>query len=682
MEPMKRNPTPDPWANCFLTRMLVVHLRSLGKENDVDYHGILSSGYPGRHFDDSKAFLENPNHWVPHAVLQRLILQAEVVTGRKDAAYVAAKNYFYHKQRPSFIEIISKHLAQVDAFMRLSSLWAVGYTNYLRMQCLPIPGQPEVILLSQFQPNTVPQIGDFYLLNGLCEGLPALFDDTESVTCQAVFSQLTLAQVVEEFKNYSIRQDGDTGIIIMETASQREVATAKKICLKTEIIPDPEWNDMGSQEWVLPPHRQQVTLLSQTVDPSPSAWQADHGAYEVVREGTLYAEGLSFLLRKGHRFNAPYARVRFQWRPKWRQKIVAFTRRRSEVVPFLLEHMRELRTTHLQSLQYLMENQALTQANLELKTTQSEERYGIIGESPVMRKLLEHVRLVGPTDATVLLTGETGTGKDLLARALHASSLRGNRTFHAINCGAFTDTLLEAELFGYEKGAFTGALSQKPGLFEVANGGTVFLDEVGDCSPAMQVKLLRVIETQELYRVGGRKPIMIDVRLIAATHKDLSAGVDAGQFRQDLFYRLHVIPLRVPPLRERREDIPPFIDHFVQRYAQTHRKEQPLLTNEARELLYNHGWPGNVRQLKNVVERAIVFHTNRTIRQEDIALPEAVAPAQGAGQSLQEALDIHKRKMIETALQQSGGNKTKAAALLGIQRTHLSRLIHLLDISI
>jgi DNA-binding NtrC family response regulator len=548
------------------------------------------------------------------------------------------------------------------------------------MQCLPLPEQSEAILLSQFEPNVTPHIGNFYLLQGIYDGIPALFNNIEPIACEEVFSQLTLSQVIAEFKNYHLRQKGAEEISIVETTSGREVAVAKKIALATETIPSPPDNGFAHDGIVIPPHHQQVTLLSPRADTQAVARQDDRWVYEVVREGSVAADGLSFPLRKGWRFNAPYSRFRFQWRPKWRQKVVSFTRRRSEVVPFLLNHMRELREAHLQLLRQSVENQALIQANLKLKKARRGEACDVIGESPVIRKLLEQIRLVGPTDSVVLLMGETGSGKEVLAKAVHGASLRQDQPLHAVNCAAFTDTLLEAELFGYERGAFTGATSTRQGLFEAASGGSIFLDEVGDCSPNMQAKLLRVLETQELYRIGNHKPISVDVRLIAATNKDLSEQVASGRFRQDLFYRLHVISFLVPPLRERPEDIPLLIDHFLDVYCLTYRKERPTLTQDAYQLLTNYPWPGNVRQLKNVLERAIVLHQNRVITPAEIVLTEASPRPPSNGRSLQEGLDLRRRAMIEEALRKSGGNQTKAASLLGIQRTYLARLIRLSNI--
>jgi transcriptional regulator with PAS, ATPase and Fis domain len=331
-----------------------------------------------------------------------------------------------------------------------------------------------------------------------------------------------------------------------------------------------------------------------------------------------------------------------------------------------------------------MENRVLAQANEALRNAIQKEGefYGIIGNSPGMRALFEQIELISQAASTILIVGETGTGKELLAKAIHQSSPRRDRKFYAINCAALTENLLESELFGYEKGAFTGALSQKKGIFETAHGGTLFLDEVGEISLAMQAKLLRVLEEQEIQRVGGRETISIDVRIISATNKELKEMVAAGTFRSDLFYRLHVISLAIPPLRERPEDLLLLVDRFLNLFSQKCKKEKPGLTREAAALLASYRWPGNVRQLKNVIERAVVLDRDQVIRPDDILLPEEASLKKMAGypQLFHEALDHHRRSIIEEALQKTGGNQTKAAELLGLQRTYLARLIRTLNI--
>lgn len=234
-------------------------------------------------------------------------------------------------------------------------------------------------------------------------------------------------------------------------------------------------------------------------------------------------------------------------------------------------------------------------------------QFGMVGKSPAMQHLLSEIALVAPSEATVLIHGDSGTGKELVARAIHASSARSEKPLVTLNCAALNESLLESELFGHEKGAFTGADKRREGRFVEADGGTLFLDEIGDISPMMQVRLLRAIQELEVQRVGSNQTISVDVRLIAATHRDLAAEVNAGRFRQDLYYRLNVVAIEVPSLRQRREDIPLLAGHFLQRFAERNRKAVKGFTPQAMDLLIHYDWPGNIRELENAVERAVVL---------------------------------------------------------------------------
>ncbi len=267
--------------------------------------------------------------------------------------------------------------------------------------------------------------------------------------------------------------------------------------------------------------------------------------------------------------------------------------------------------------------------NLELKERFSREIDGprILGDSPALRRALDQVRRVAPTDATVLLEGESGSGKELFAHAVHAQSGRRKASFFAINCAAIPENLLESELFGYEKGAFTGAAATKRGKFEIADRGTLFLDEIGDLSPALQGKVLRVIEHKQFERVGGTETRTVDIRLVAATNKDLKALVASGAFRQDLFFRLSVFPIAVPPLRDRRDDIPVLARHFVTAFAAEQKKKAPALPPETLEALQRYDWPGNVRELENTIERALILGEGDRLLPADLGLPAALKTA-------------------------------------------------------
>jgi len=291
----------------------------------------------------------------------------------------------------------------------------------------------------------------------------------------------------------------------------------------------------------------------------------------------------------------------------------------------------------------------------------------IVGDSPAMRKVLEMVRSVASADATVLIRGESGTGKELIARAIHTASERRYFPIVPVNCGAFPESLLESELFGHEKGAFTGALYTRKGKLEMADGGTLFLDEVGTVAPKTQVELLRVLETKEFTRVGGSKPIRVDFRVISATNQNLEKMVEAGAFREDLYYRLNVISILLPPLRERRQDIPLLAQHFMARYARQMNKPFGEIDPEAMDRLVRHSWPGNVRELANAIERAMVVGGPPRILADD--LPFQLEPDRDRpnGDSLAEMERIH----IERILEQEGWNVTRAAETLGIDRVTL-----------
>jgi len=310
--------------------------------------------------------------------------------------------------------------------------------------------------------------------------------------------------------------------------------------------------------------------------------------------------------------------------------------------------------------------------------------HDLIGASPRLHAVCQMIARVAPTDSTVLICGESGTGKELAARALHRNSPRAGRAFVALNCAALTETLLESELFGHERGAFTGALTQKKGKLEVADGGTLFLDEVGEMSPAMQAKLLRVLQEREFERVGGTRSIKVDVRVVAATNKDLQQAITDGSFRADLFYRLNVVAFDMPPLRERREDIPVLAEHFAQKYAQKFTRKVKGIAPAAVAALRAYDWPGNVRELENAIERAVVLGATDTLLPED--LPDSVldaAPAEPTDTSLpqyHEAIKQAKRQLILRAFNAADGNYTEAAHLLGVHPNYLHRLIRNLDL--
>ena len=301
----------------------------------------------------------------------------------------------------------------------------------------------------------------------------------------------------------------------------------------------------------------------------------------------------------------------------------------------------------------------------------------IVGRSKKMQEVLALVERVAPTNSTVLIGGESGVGKDLIARAIHQNSRRAGGPFIKINSTAIPDTLFESELFGFERGAFTGALASKPGKFELADKGTLFLDEIGDVPASIQVKLLRVLQEREFERLGGTKTLKVDIRMIAATNRDLRAALEEGTFREDLYYRLNVVPIDIPPLREHKEDIPELVNHFLALFAADSEKEIEGITPAALNALMEYHWPGNIRQLENSVERAVALSAGRMIDEKDIHLDtrqtKPGAAGSSSGQFLPDGMTLEQWEdnMIREALRRANGNKSQAARLLGLSRNAL-----------
>jgi transcriptional regulator with GAF, ATPase, and Fis domain len=346
---------------------------------------------------------------------------------------------------------------------------------------------------------------------------------------------------------------------------------------------------------------------------------------------------------------------------------------------------------HLRILQAIAHIAALASENLDHWEKLKQENFAlraeiglkhdIVGNSPKIRKVFEFIRKVAPTESTVLIEGESGTGKELVARAIHSNSPRVDRPFVAINSAAIAASLLESELFGHEKGSFTGAISQKKGKVELAEGGTLFLDEIGELAQELQAKLLRVLQERECERVGGTKPVPLNIRLIAATNKSLARSVESGAFRRDLFYRLNVVAVTLPPLRDRREDIPEMAEHFLHKMQRKCLTPAKVISPEALACLSQYDWPGNVRELENAIERAVVLGTNDVIRPED--LPENIiegVSVSGDSARYYSSLKEFKKQLIQQALQQANGSYADAAKILGLHPNSLLRLMRNLNV--
>ncbi len=352
--------------------------------------------------------------------------------------------------------------------------------------------------------------------------------------------------------------------------------------------------------------------------------------------------------------------------------------------PFQVEELKNLVRNALQA--------SSLKRKVRLLESEREQSDQLIGVSPPMLEIYKLIGTIAATDSTVLITGESGTGKELVARAVHRASPRREGPFVSVNCGAFAETLLESELFGYVKGAFTGATGNKKGLFETADAGTLFLDEIGEMSPAMQVKLLRALQERKIRRVGGTEEIPVDVRLIAATNQKLEEEIEAGAFREDLYYRLAVIPIRIPPLRERASDIVALVQHFIRLYNRKQNRRIKGITEEGLASLEGYAWPGNVRELENVIERAIALELGDYIQKE--RLPEklregkigtsATSPIPDfdseEGHSLEEYLNQIESQMLLRALQLSGGNQKRAAEILKLSYRSFRHRMERLDL--
>ena len=324
----------------------------------------------------------------------------------------------------------------------------------------------------------------------------------------------------------------------------------------------------------------------------------------------------------------------------------------------------------------------LERVNAEL-AAELQSDYELIGDSVAMRALRQQIAVVAPTDGRVLIYGESGTGKELVARTIHLQSRRGSAPFVEVNSAAIPEELIESELFGHVKGAFTGAMTAKKGKFELADGATLFLDEIADMSARVQAKVLRVLEEQRFEPVGGNSSVRVDVRVIAATNKSLDAEIEQGNFRADLFYRLNVIPFELPPLRERLEDVPALIEHFNQKFSTSYGKKPKRFEAEALETLQTYSWPGNVRELRNTVERVVIMHSKTKVNAADLPVLGGEEPPAASFRfpSFKEATDAYHREFIQRKLAEAEGNVSRAAELMGVDRSHLYRRMKSLGIA-
>jgi len=623
--------TLQPWITCLQSGILIHHLEARYPEqaSKIDLQRVMGAAESFQEIQDARAFLTDTSNWIPYSVFRELVKSCELATGQKDFTYQAALAYYetVKTQSPTLIETIAILLNDVESVFRSVGDWASAYTNYLQLQSFVCPDEAQTLhILSRNLPPVDPGLGNMRLVQGNLEGIAKLDPSVETAACEEAYSQLRLETLVNEFGDAYVMTTKNDRFTVTRRSTGEVVLMGRTIRLVHTLIPikaDPIPAAHGSDEQLVATLEQQdhlsVWTAGEPVRRSKTHFpkQDDHcTAIRIERGGTLSAGSLSTTIKAGSIYNAPYTHYRLRWTNRPPHANTAAAAGRSQLLTDrrafahqLFIHLKNLQATHRHMLTMFLRNVELAQENIQLKQELSaqQETGGLIGKSAPLLDLLSLIRTIAPSDTTVLLTGETGTGKELAARLIHQLSRRKDRRFVAVNCGALPETLSESELFGHEKGSFTGAVSQKKGRFELAEGGTLFLDEIGDISPAVQVKLLRVLQEREFQRVGGTSDLKANIRLIAASNRDLLAMMEQNQFRQDLFYRLNVIQLYVPALRERPEDIVELAQHFVQRFAEKTGKSIAGLTPDALQLCLSYKWPGNIRELENVMERAVTL---------------------------------------------------------------------------
>ncbi|HEY9817615.1 MAG TPA: sigma-54 dependent transcriptional regulator, partial [Candidatus Obscuribacterales bacterium] len=471
---------------------------------------------------------------------------------------------------------------------------------------------------------------------------------------------------------------------VRQRHSQESIAEAIKVPLKIETVSlSKDFMRTMPDSLVVPPRDGQIHVLTPLEETDPKERKHAPTGYKIVRPGTVFHGPLTYSFKEDQIYDAPYSRFRFTWKERAiqpRGTSVEHVSRR-EVSRLLFDHLKQIKQTHLHMIQGHIEKRRLALENIQLRRAIEQEYSfaGIVGTSEKVQELLALVRSIAATDVSVLIQGETGTGKELIAKAIHYNSPRRSNRFVAVNCGSLTETLLESELFGHEKGAFTGAITQRKGIFEFADGGTLFLDEIGEIPPSTQVKLLRVLQEGEFHRVGGRDVIKVNVRIVAATNQNLEELIAQGRFRQDLYYRLNVVPIGVPPLRERIEDIPLLVSHFIEKRNPQLNQRISGMSPETMALIMAHSWPGNVRELENVIQRMMVVAKGEILDVHDLP-PEMrgkESPRREKAKDLKgvarESAGMVEQRAILDALAKSGGNVTQAARALGISRVTLQK---------
>jgi len=636
------------WATTFLTHQLLHYLDVVAPEavRAIDFDELLTGVEGFEPPDDPVAYLRDPHHWLPEPLLRRALAAAEQAAGQKEVAYEAALHYFSRGRSatPSLLELVALAFADVGGMVAHSHLWAGAYTTYLQLQALvprppastapPADDERQIWLLSRIDPGVPAILSAHHFLRGNYEGFTRLYGWVETVACEADFLQLSLEDIVAEFNDASVRWEGGTARVC--DAAGAVIAEGRAIRLEeARIVLDPAAPTGGEGAAILPLQENTAALLrparkgSATPAEEPGTASGVQ-AVEITRGGTLMSEtggeggALHHRFREGDIYGAPYSCYRFCWRERPRTVETATAAVRQQFSFMILQALQQVQAVRRELLSETIGRQQLAAENLKLRRRlgQPAGHPTILGRSVAVRDVCRMVDLLAETDTTALIMGETGTGKELVAQAIHRQSARASGPFLAVNCGALTESLLESELFGHERGAFTGAIGRRRGAFELAHGGTLLLDEIGEIPPSMQVKLLRVLQEREFQRVGGERPIAVDVRVIAATNQLLERRVAEGRFRQDLYYRLKVVPVTVPPLRERRDDIPLLAEHFRLEYVDRLKRKVAAIGPDAMAALLDYHWPGNVRELRHAIERAVLLAGEQTVLTRALLPPE------------------------------------------------------------
>ena len=678
----------QPWVTCFLARVLIDYVEGTTQgTREIDYSALFDDLEGFETPADPQSFIKDINNWVPLAVLRKLAVWCEQTSGQKDFAYRAARSYFAPggKHLASLFEIFLRELNDPRLSFISSQMWGSLQTNYLRLQSFENQSG-DMYMLAQFPENAPAAVSSIHFLRGTIEALVGLYPFVAEVESVEEISQLRIVDIVREFPDFQVVTSGDH-LLVRHSLCQDAVVVAEKVPSKLETITlSPEFIINMPDAAICPVVNGRISVLTNLEETDSKKKAAAPQTYRIVTSGELTRGTLSYVFKQGDVYDAPYCRCRFTIKQRAEeQKGKCRPTVGKEVPQLVLDHLRHMKQVQMQMIRHVIERRRLALENIRLRE-EIEREYsfaGIIGKSSRMRDVYRLVHSIAETDLSVLIQGETGTGKELIARAIHYNSSRRSGQFVDMNCGALVETLLESELFGHEKGAFTGATTQRKGVFEYADGGTLFLDEIGEIAPATQVNLLRILQEGRFQRVGSSESRKVDVRIIAATNQNLEDRVQNGTFRSDLYYRLNVFPITVPPLRERIEDVPLLITHFIQKHRKRINSQVTGVHPKAMAILAAYGWPGNVRELENVIQRMMVLSASEGLDIGDIPCEirgearEDTANEKDLKKIAHQSSAMVEKQAISDALSRHRGNVTRTAKALGISRATLQKKMKL-----